>query len=310
MSEMTKKNLEIIKSCVWCNKEFIAQKTTTKYCSHNCNSQAYKAQKREEKIRKQKADNLLSINTPYLEKLNTKDFLKVNEVADLLGLCKQSIYNLIQSGQLPASRISSRLTLIKRKDIDEMFEKGKNRIIPNQAGAREVSTTFYSISEIEEFYNIGTTWAYKIIRDNNIVKIVKKGKTYYSKKDFDNYFKRKGRINHEDITDWITVPDICSEFSMTSSAVYTFVSRHDIPKTKKGRTALYSKRHILIAKGGKAPSEIPYYTVQEAMQKFNISQDGLYSLIKRNNLAKIKAGKYIKIPKDELDRIFSPTNTD
>ena len=96
---------------------------------------------------------------------------------------------------------------------------------------------------------------------------------------------------------------------MTSSAVYSFVSRHDIPKTKRGTTALYSRRHILIAKGEKAPSEIPYYTVPEAMQKFNISRDGLYGLIKRNNLTKIKAGKYIKVSKDELDRIFSPTNT-
>lgn len=301
-----KSKLTIKKFCVWCNKEFIAQKTTTKYCSHKCNSQAYKAKKREEKHDKQKTDNLLSISTPYLEKLNSKEYLKVNEAASLLGLCKQTIYNLIQSGQLPASKISSRLTLIKRKDIDEMFEKGKNRVIPRKSGAGVVATIYYSIAEVKEFYKIGTTWAYKIIRDNNIPKIVKKGKSYYSKKHFDDYFKKKGRIDYDDITDWIIVPEICSEFSMTTTAVYSLVSRHDIPKKKQGKSVLYSRRHILIAKGKQEPLPSQYYTVKEAMQRFNLSRDSIYALVKKNNISKIKEGKYTKILKVELDKLLTP----
>jgi hypothetical protein len=43
--------LEIEKICDWCSKHFIAKKTTTKYCSHECNSKAYKSIKRVEKIK-------------------------------------------------------------------------------------------------------------------------------------------------------------------------------------------------------------------------------------------------------------------
>ena len=37
------------KICLFCRKEFEAQKRTTKYCSHQCASRAYKVRKRNEK---------------------------------------------------------------------------------------------------------------------------------------------------------------------------------------------------------------------------------------------------------------------
>ena len=122
----------------------------------------------------------------------------------LLGLSRQTIYKLIQSGQLPASFISTRLTLVKRSDIDEMFEKSKIKE-RNPVKARKIPIVYYSISEIKEAYNIRDSWVYKIIRDNGIPKITKKGKSYYSKSDFDKYFKAKGRTNPDNIREWMTV---------------------------------------------------------------------------------------------------------
>ncbi len=199
--------------------------------------------------------------------------------------------------------------LVKRTDIDEMMEKAMVRNIPPEK-IKQLPPEYYSLSEIKETFKVKDSWVYKVIRDNNIPKIVKDGRRYYNKLHIDKFFKRKEDANHKEINDWISISEICSEFSITTSAAYTLVSRHQVPKKKEGLSVLYSKKHVLSARGLSEQSVQEYYTVQEAMQKFNISQDGLYSLIKRNNLAKVKAGKYIKIPKDELDRIFSPTNTD
>lgn len=301
--------MEIVKHCEWCNKEFTAQKTTTRYCSHKCNSQAYKDQIRKAKIEKQKNKSLISHRTIFYDELNSKDYLRVSEVASFLGLCRQTIYKLIHSGQLPVSQISPRIMLIKRTDIDEMFEKGKIRNIPPEK-VKQLPPEYYSFPEIKETYKVKDSWIYKVIRENNILKITKNGRSYYNKNDIDKYFKRKGDVSHDEIKDWISISEICTEFSITTSAAYTLVSRHDIPKKKQGLSVLYSKKHFLNARGLGKQSNQEYYTIPEAMQKFNISRDGLYSLIKRNNLTKVKVGKYIKVSKDDLDRIFSPTNTD
>jgi hypothetical protein len=42
--------LEIIKKCEYCGKRFVAQRTTTRYCSHPCNSRAYKEDKKKRKV--------------------------------------------------------------------------------------------------------------------------------------------------------------------------------------------------------------------------------------------------------------------
>lgn len=41
--------MEIRKICQWCGKPFIAQKTTTCYCSHQCSNLGYKERIRERK---------------------------------------------------------------------------------------------------------------------------------------------------------------------------------------------------------------------------------------------------------------------
>ncbi|MEG1005727.1 MAG: DNA-binding protein, partial [Bacteroides sp.] len=39
---MASSSIRIKKVCEWCGEVFYAQKTTTRYCSHRCNSRAYK----------------------------------------------------------------------------------------------------------------------------------------------------------------------------------------------------------------------------------------------------------------------------
>lgn len=63
---------------------------------------------------------------------------------------------------------------------------------------------------------------------------------------------------------------------MTHSAIYSFVSKNVIPKKKEGITVLYSRNHFDIAKGLAQPEEPKYYTIAEAMTKFNLTCDQLY----------------------------------
>lgn len=298
-------NLQIEKTCLWCKKIFIAKTTTTKYCSHKCNSRAYKAEKRKEKLQDHLQQKLFGSTEQNIEILNSKEFLKVAEVSLLLGLCRQTIYNLIYSGQLKASKISPRITLIKRTDIDEMFASAKSYQI-NPTNKKDKEQEFYSIDDIKEKFNIGDTWAYQIIREKKIPKIKIKGKSYYSKTSIDNHFKKYQHLNVEEVTDWATLPELCKELKMSQNAFYSLVSRESIPRKRKGRNMLYSQYHVLLKKGLVQESEPEYYSTEEAMMKYNISRDSLYALIKKYSIPKIKAGRYIKISKIDLDKLLNP----
>ena len=45
-------NISIPKVCNHCGKTYIAHKTTTRYCSHKCNSRDYKLKAKQDKIEK------------------------------------------------------------------------------------------------------------------------------------------------------------------------------------------------------------------------------------------------------------------
>jgi excisionase family DNA binding protein len=47
-----------------------------------------------------------------------KEWLKVSEVADLLGLTPQRAYDLIARGELPAVRIGSRSIRVPRRELE------------------------------------------------------------------------------------------------------------------------------------------------------------------------------------------------
>jgi len=53
-----------------------------------------------------------------------KQFMSLEEVADLLGVDYQLIYRLARSGELPASRIG-RVYRVSQKDLDDYLEKTK-----------------------------------------------------------------------------------------------------------------------------------------------------------------------------------------
>ena len=74
----------------------------------------------------------------------------------------------------------------------------------------------------------------------------------------------------------------------------------------EGEMDYYSKRHFDIAKGIATPEEPQYYTIPEAMEKYNLTRDQLYNYVKYHNITRIKVGKYTKILRSELDKFFEP----
>ena len=299
---MATSSIRITKICQWCGVEFEAQKVSTKYCSHRCANLAYKQTVRDKRVKQAEAETLsIKLEKP-IENVKDREYLSFAQAGKLLGLSRQAVYNMVKSGNLKASKISSRLSFIRRADIDAMLEnKPYKTLHPKE---KIPITDFYTTAEIKEKYNIQESWLYKIAKEHNIPRTFNRGKTYWSKKHIDSYFAKKAP--DASITEWYSVAELQEKFGMTLSAIYTFVYKNVIPKRKEGKMVYYSKKHFDIAKGIATPEVPQYYTIPEAMEKFNLTRDQLYHYVAYHNITRIKVGKYTKIVRAELDKFFEP----
>ena len=299
---MATSSIRITKICQWCGVEFEAQKVSTKYCSHRCVNLAYKQAVRDKRVKQAEVETLSVKLEKPIENVKDKEYLSFSQAGKLLGVSRQAVYNMVKAGNLKASKISSRLSFIKRVDIEAMLESKPYKTLHPKDTIP--ITDFYTTAEIKEKYNIQESWLYKIAKEHNIPRTFNRGKTYWSKKHIDSYFAKKAP--DASITEWYSVAELQEKFGMTLSAIYTFVYKNVIPKRKEGKMVYYSKKHFDIAKGLSVPEEPKYYTIPEAMEKFNLTRDQLYHYVAYHNITRIKVGKYTKIVRAELDKFFEP----
>lgn len=231
-----------------------------------------------------------------------KEYLTPSEVAELLNIGRTSIYRYIRNGTIKVIRFE-RKTLVRRADMENMTDylSPENEKTPTKE--KSPITDFYTTAEVKEKYHVNESWIFVVAKKNNIPRTFNRGKTYWSKKHIDAYFAKKAP--NPDITEWYSTQEMQEKFGMTLSAIYCFVSKNAIPKKKEGIMVYYSKKHVDIVKGITAPEEPQYYTVAEAMEKFNLTRDQLYHYAKYHNIPKVKKGKYTLISKPELDRLLA-----
>ena len=114
-------NIKVQRICKLCGVEFTARTTVTQYCGDNCAKRAYKLRQKEAKIDQSNIETA-AVKDQKLESIKEKEFLSVNDVTQLLGCCRQTVYSLINSGKLKAVNIKVKKTIIPRTALDKLFE--------------------------------------------------------------------------------------------------------------------------------------------------------------------------------------------
>ena len=292
-------NIDIQKKCEWCGKLFIAHKTSTRCCSHRCANLAYK-----ERTRQKRVSEFQTMVNQQIEKEDCidKDFFTPSEAAKYIGISRATFYRYLETNLIKSVQLK-RKTIIRKRDIEALFDNASpyKKHLPR---SKQSITDFYTIAEIKEKFGVKESWIYEIAKEHNIPRTFNRGRTYWSKKHIDSYFAKKAP--DASITEWYSVAELQEKFGMTLSAIYTFVYKNVIPKRKEGKMVYYSKKHFDIAKGIATPEEPKYYTIPEAMEKYNLTRDQLYHYVKYHNITRIKVGKYTNILRSELDKFFEP----
>ena len=186
---MATSSIRIKKICQWCGAEFEAQKVSTKYCSHRCANLAYKQATREKRVKQVEAETHFIKSEKPKENIKDKEYLSIAQVSVLLGLSLQAVYKMIYAGHLVAYKLSSRLSFVKREEIDKMLNA--NPYVKRNRSKGTDITEFYTTAEIKEKYGVKESWIFKVAKENNIPKTFSRGKTYWSKKHIDAYFAKK-----------------------------------------------------------------------------------------------------------------------
>lgn len=140
--------MEVKRICQWCGKPFIAKKTTTNYCSHQCASQGYKHRMRERRLELRELQDLIEVKS----KLDHQDYFTFAQAAQLMGVSRQYIYKLVKEDKLRASKISARMSIIRRADIELML---KTRPYERRRVKDDLDITeYYTAEQISEKYKV------------------------------------------------------------------------------------------------------------------------------------------------------------
>lgn len=171
-------NIKVQRICQHCGNEFTARTTTTQYCGDSCSKKAYKSRLRVSKINESNKQTL-QIKTKPIEILKAKEFLTVRDVATLLNCSVRSIYLYIENGNINAVNIAKRKTLVKRSEIDKLFEQPVTPLpeIKTELKPIEIKDC-YTITETQQKFNISDSALNNVIKRFGVPKI-KKGKFTY-----------------------------------------------------------------------------------------------------------------------------------
>lgn len=182
-------NILVKRICEFCGITFTAKTTVTRYCSHKCNGRHARQKKKQLKIKNSELE-IAKIPTEALVNPIAAEFLTVKQVATLLNIGTRTIYNLIHCGRIKAVQLSARKIIIKRTEIDRIFEQPEFQVSQRVKQVKQLHPRFYyTMAEAQDELNFSEKALYELIKRNNITKIQKGKHSYVLKSDLDRIFK-------------------------------------------------------------------------------------------------------------------------
>ena len=234
----------IKKICEFCGCEFEAYTQTARYCSHDCNRKAYRKMKRKEVISLTASMASLTKRERAKTALSEREYLNTSEAAAIMGVSRWTIYRNVVKGCIPAKRLSQRTTLIRKKDIEALFDVIEPYEVLTTGVCKPIDE-WYTIYEVTEKYGLLRHRIRKIINAEGIPTKKAGTRTLIAKNRIDAYFRKRGfDTTLSNLADWITTPEVMEIYNMTEHGVRVFVSRYVIPKKRLNGKLYYSKQHI------------------------------------------------------------------
>lgn len=298
------------RKCEKCGRVFAIRSGNQRYCCEACAEQA-------KQNRRKRRNDFINAVDPLID-LQNQEYLSFSKAALLMGCTRQYIYKLVGQGRLRASRLSSRMSLIHRADIEGLLAASPyERVLPVIRTAKGNSNStkrktpepdnspmeYYTGEEVMTTFKIGQGWLYTCAKRYRIRTCRIAGRVYYSKPDIDAHFGVAADISG--ITEWLTTAEVEEQFGMKASAIRAYAYRHHIPTKKEHGTAYYSKSHIAELRRPDLLSDERYVTVEEVAERYNLSKANLHHIVKVKCIGKVKVGVRNLLVREDVERVMA-----
>ena len=184
-------NIKVQRICQHCGNDFTARTTTTLYCSHRCNSSAYKTKLRSNKVELSNKETKLIKSLP-IEQLKAKAFLSIADTCMLIGISRRTVYRMIERGELITGKAGKR-TIIRRSDLEQLLFEQPRTVAPQpEKQPKQMQFNIsecYNLAEVQSKYGISETALQNLIKRNSIPKIKKGWFAYVPKMVIDKLLK-------------------------------------------------------------------------------------------------------------------------
>lgn len=311
------------RKCALCGREFVPNSGTQKYCSEECAEQA-------KEVKKKRQRDFLRAFEPVME-LQQQEYLTFSKAAILLGCTRQYVYKLVEQGKLPASRLSSRMALIRRSDIEKMFEANPyNRVLHCMKPKKTISTKktsaddrkqnaqpassysdevleYYSGEEVKQIYKVKQSWLYASAKRHKIPMCRIAGRNYYSKKHIDAVFSTT--IDTDAIVDWLSPQEVADRYGINLTAVRSYAHRHKIPRKREYGHTYYSQSHFDELRRTDLLSNENYYTVGQVQQLYGLTKANICHIVKVKHIEKTKVGRLNLLLRSDVERVMKERKT-
>jgi excisionase family DNA binding protein len=91
------------------------------YCSHGCNSAAFKQKVRTRRV-KQSNKETQRLKNQRFEELKAKVFMSITDTCKLIGISRRTVFRMIELGDLITAQ-SGKRTIISRSVLEQLLFK-------------------------------------------------------------------------------------------------------------------------------------------------------------------------------------------
>lgn len=258
--------------------------------------------------------------------LQQQEYLTFSKAAILLGCTRQYVYKLVEQGKLPASRLSSRMALVRRSDIEKMFAANPyNRVLPCSKPKKTISKKktfvgdkkqkdqstssysdevleYYSGEEVKQIYKVKHSWLYASAKRHQIPMCRIAGRNYYSKKHIDAVFGTT--IDLDAIVEWLSPQEVANRYGINLTAVRSYAHRHKIPSKREYGHTYYSQSHFDELRRTDLLSDENYYTVEQVQQLYGLTKANICHIVKVKHIEKTKVGRLNLLLRSDVERVM------
>lgn len=140
---------EIKRKCKVCGKVFVAKTLDSHYCSPKCGKVAWK-RKKDAKDRNAKLEAIAQ------QVSDIREYISVKEAVAMFGVERSTLYRLIKLGRIPTINMGTRLTRIKRSEMERLFLNRSESIAEKEKPAPLLSINLLSVIKFNFFSKLPT----------------------------------------------------------------------------------------------------------------------------------------------------------